>query len=62
MSIGTEDFLYDSNQDFRKFLTEQKVEFTYDEGPGLHNFDFWDPQIRKVLDWLPLNHGFSKAE
>lgn len=62
MCIGTEDFLYDSNQDFRKFLTDQKVEFTYDEGPGVHNFDFWDPQIRKILDWLPLNHDFSKAE
>lgn len=61
MCIGTEDFLYDSNQMFRNYMTGLNVDFTYDEGPGVHNFDFWDPQIRKILDWLPLNEGFSTA-
>lgn len=60
MCIGTEDFLYEQNQMFKAFLEDNNVRFTYDEGPGVHNFDFWDPQIRKILNWLPLNHGFSK--
>ena len=28
-----------------------------EEGPGVHNFDFWDPYIRKILNWLPLTGG-----
>lgn len=51
---GTEDFLYESNQVARRKLEQLGVDFTYDEGPGIHNWDYWDPQIRKILDWLPL--------
>lgn len=51
---GTEDFLYQVNLNFRDRLREQKVDLTYDESPGIHNWDYWDPQIRKVLEWLPL--------
>lgn len=38
MCIGTEDFLYEPNQIFRSFLTEHKVDFQYQEGPGAHDF------------------------
>lgn len=51
---GTEDFLYESNQNVRRKLEQLGVDFTYDEGPGIHNWDYWDPQIRKILEWLPL--------
>ena len=34
--------------------TENGFEITYYEGPGAHTWDFWDSEIRKVLDWLPL--------
>lgn len=54
MCCGTEDFLYEMNQYARKELEKLPVDFTYDEGPGAHNWDYWDPQIRKVLQWLPL--------
>ena len=54
LCCGTEDFLYASNQYVKKELEKLPVELTYDEGPGTHNWDYWDPQIRKVLDWLPL--------
>lgn len=50
--MGTEDFLYGENQILRRFLTEHGVPFTYEEGPGAHTFDFWDPYCRKALDWL----------
>lgn len=51
---GTEDFLYEQNQKVRSELEKLGVDLTYDEGPGIHNWDYWDPQIRKVLQWLPL--------
>ena len=51
---GTEDFLYKDNIDFRDYARNLNVDLTYEEGPGVHDFDFWDPYIRKVLEWLPL--------
>jgi len=53
-SCGTEDFLYDDNQTFRKYALDLGIEVTYDEGPGEHDWDYWDPQIQRVLDWLPI--------
>lgn len=51
---GTEDFLYGLNLNFREKLETAGADLTYDESPGIHNWDYWDPQIRKVLEWLPL--------
>lgn len=51
---GTEDFIYPSNVAYRDYARSLGVEITYDEGPGVHNFDFWDPHILKILNWLPL--------
>ena len=52
---GTEDFLYKMNLSVRDRLREMNVDLTYDESAGIHNWDYWDPQIRKVLEWLPLS-------
>ena len=52
--VGTEDFVYAQNAEFREFAKNLGVDLTYEEGPGVHNWDFWDPWIRRILDWLPL--------
>ena len=52
---GTEDFTYEQNVDFRDFALEAGLDLTWEEGPGAHNFDFWDPWIRRILDWLPID-------
>lgn len=57
MSVGTEDGLLKVNRKFRDFLVEEGVDLTYEEAPGMHNWEFWDAQIKKVLDWLPLNEA-----
>ena len=58
MAIGTEDdMLIKQNRAYHKFLQEQNVEVTYVEEPGAHEWDFWDSQIKKVLDWLPLEEA-----
>ena len=35
--------------------TELGADVTYEEGPGAHEWDFWNCYIKKVLDWLPLD-------
>lgn len=53
-TVGTEDFTYDTNQAMRRALEELGVAFTYEEHPGIHDWDYWDTHIQRVLDWLPL--------
>ena len=55
LCCGTEDGLVTANRDFSDFLNENGVDLTYVEGPGKHDWVFWDTYIKKVLDWLPLN-------
>ena len=50
---GTEDFLYADNLRFRDFVRQLPLDLTYAEGPGEHNWAFWDHMIQKVLAWLP---------
>lgn len=52
MAIGTEDSLYPSNQQFRKFLREQEADFRYEEGPGGHFWSFWNEYLPRGLEWL----------
>ncbi|MBE5760603.1 MAG: esterase family protein [Clostridiales bacterium] len=52
-ACGTEDFLYLSNTAFRDRFKD-RIDLTYEEGPGVHNWDFWDEYIRHVLKWLPI--------
>ncbi|MEK8132208.1 alpha/beta hydrolase family protein [Paenibacillus filicis] len=51
---GTEDFLYQDNQRFREAAQGTGLDYTYEEHPGIHNWDYWDFTIQQVLKWLPL--------
>ena len=59
LACGTDDPLLDANRAFHNFLKEQGVEHTYEEGPGAHEWDFWDRMIKRVIDWLPLGKSVS---
>ena len=59
MACGDEDFLKAKNDAFAAFLKEKGVEFTYETGPGAHEWDFWDTYIRRALEWLPLEDAVS---
>ncbi len=54
---GTEDFLYDQNTAFRDFMKKQPFDYTYEEGPGDHEWGYWDTMIQTVLRWLPISPG-----
>lgn len=51
MAIGTEDFLLQPNRDMKAFLESQNVKFTYEEGPGVHDMNFWRVYLVKGLEW-----------
>jgi S-formylglutathione hydrolase FrmB len=53
-TCGTEDFLYADNQAFRAKAKRLGVKLTYHEEPGTHEWGYWDRNIQKVLEWLPL--------
>ena len=54
MACGTEDGLFARNVAFRDKLLALGYDLTWVEGPGVHNWAFWDAYIEKAMDWLPL--------
>jgi putative tributyrin esterase len=57
MACGTEDFLIAENRDLHEGLRREGIEHRYVEGPGVHDFKFWDDHIEKALVWLREDHG-----
>lgn len=55
-SIGTEDFLYNINTAAKKKFELLGLDLTFEEHPGIHDWDYWDTHIQRVLDWLPLKN------
>lgn len=54
LCCGTEDSLLPANRAYHKFLADHRLPVTYEEGPGGHDWDFWNTFILKILNWLPL--------
>lgn len=52
---GTEDFLYAANLQFREHAEALGLPLTYEEGPGAHEWGYWDTMIQHVLEWLPIS-------
>lgn len=53
---GTADFLYEQNRSFTRHAAAIGLELTTEEHEGeTHNWAYWDRQIRRVLDWLPID-------
>jgi S-formylglutathione hydrolase FrmB len=49
---GTEDDLYPDNVRFRDAVQKLPLDLTYEEGPGEHNWAYWDKMIQNVLAWM----------
>lgn len=54
MACGTEDSLFEANVAFKDKLIADGFDVTWEYGPGVHNWAFWDAYIEKALGWLPL--------
>lgn len=51
---GTEDHLYQDNLRFKEFAKKHSLDLTYKEGPGSHEWGYWDRMIQDILKWLPI--------
>lgn len=54
MSCGLQDGLLDKNRLFHKHLLNLGYSVDYNEENGNHEWDFWDRQLLRFLDWLPV--------
>lgn len=52
MSCGTEDSFIDCNRDFRDTLKGLGYDITWFEGKGGHEWDFWNAEIEKAINWM----------
>ncbi len=51
LACGSEDFLFEANNDFDRFLTNNRVLHEYHVAPGEHNWTFWNSQLEPALQW-----------
>ncbi|MGM9643301.1 MAG: alpha/beta hydrolase [Eubacteriales bacterium] len=51
-TCGTEDGLYRDNLTFRDFMQKTDFDYTYAEGPGIHNWVFWNEWVEKAIIWM----------
>jgi len=49
---GTEDFLYEDNVKFKKFMEKTDFDFTYEQSAGDHSWGYWDTKIQTVLKFI----------
>ena len=49
LAIGTDDALLPANRQFRDFLESEGAVFRYEEGPGVHDWTFWNEYIDRGL-------------
>ena len=49
---GTEDFLYEGNQRFRRAAEEAGYGLSYAEGPGDHEWPYWDKAVQLAFQFF----------
>ena len=52
MACGTEDFLLAPNRAMKSFLEKNGAELLYEEGPGVHDWNFWTPHAYTGIEYL----------
>ncbi len=51
LACGTEDSLIESNREFVHFLEKENANFAYEEGPGVHDWIFWNQYLKRGIEW-----------
>ena len=52
LSCGTEDRLLPASRRMRDLLAEKNIPFEYREAPGNHNWEFWDVELERVMEYF----------
>lgn len=50
LDCGTEDRLFSSNRGYADLLVERKIPHEFRQLPGSHNWQYWDQQVREILE------------
>ncbi len=58
--IGQQDGFYPDNLELKRHMEKLGVPFTWHEQPGIHDFDFWDDELKRILEWLPIEKRDSE--
>ncbi len=61
-ACGTQDSCHDTAVSNIKYLRELEnpYECMFMDGPGHHDFEFWDEWVQVFLQWLPIRQGENK--
>ena len=54
LSCGTEDELIADSRAFHGHLAGIDYGHFYEEGPGMHDWAYWDDQVGRAIRWLPM--------
>ena len=49
LAIGKDDSLLEVNREFAAFLEKEGADYTYEEGPGKHDWFFWNEYVERGL-------------
>ena len=52
MACGTEDSLLPASREYQTFFSAHMDDFLYEEGPGMHDWSFWNLYVLRGLRWL----------
>ena len=52
LSCGAQDDLLEETIALVDGLRQAGIPAHFDQPPGAHNWDFWDREIQRVIDWL----------
>lgn len=60
MACGEKDPVFQLNQEYRDLLISLGADITWEQLPDYgHEWDFWNIQVRKFLDWLPREDDYA---
>lgn len=51
-ACGTEDSLYTDNITFRDFMKDKDFDFKFEDGSGVHNWEFWNTWVKVAMDHM----------
>ncbi|MGX7052113.1 alpha/beta hydrolase [Leuconostoc palmae] len=58
--IGEQDYLFNNNQEAITQIKALGYDILFETSSGEHEWYYWDKQIERILEWLPINYQQEK--
>ncbi len=52
MTIGKDDFMYEDNLAFDRYMQGKKYDYTFVQTEGQHCWDLWDSTVQSAIEWM----------